>query len=426
MFRIPRSILLLCSVAIVGLAAWIIFVITVDDSGLSHRSERKETWPILEPLSEASKRLVATVISPEAFDLADLSPVDTTTIGRVAPILEPGSSRAATSFQTHGFRHQWPATYATANFDGAGVIIVFNDAINRYSISFDNAEEPAFIVTQPGNKAVHIDGLGPRKHTVRLDKITESLSEATEIRGFFMPAGGKSLAPPPKSIRRIEFIGDSDTVGYGNTSPSRDCQGDSVFYHTNTLKSFGPRVARDFNADYHVIASSGIGLIRNLEGGNPEMTMTERYQQVLLDGSGVLQADGWNPQVVVLALGSNDFATEMGRNEQWVDLQSLRMDFETRYVRFLESLRARYPRALFVLIAMKDYGSDYMAAHKFVQSHFAYQGDDQVKLAVIPKMQKTGCHWHPSLDDHQMIAEAIIDIIKSQRDVWQDGSSSSK
>ncbi|MEH6648364.1 SGNH/GDSL hydrolase family protein [Sulfitobacter sp.] len=416
--RNPKFIAALCLVTILGLIGWNNLALTEDDITPSYRAKFDGPQPIVEPLLQSAERPLAAIVDPETIDFANLSQLKSVFMGRSVSITESVHTRASFQNEIQSFTHQWPAIYATANFEGDSVIVAFNDSINRYSISLDNAELPAFTVTRPGKVAVRISGLGSGNHAVRLDKISESLSGAAEFRGFFVSAGSRLFAPPDKKSREIEFIGDSDTVGYGNTSPGRDCEGDLVFLYTNTLNSFGPIVARHFNADYQVNAYSGIGLVRNLEGGNPEMTMTTRYIQALFDGTPMQQADGWSPQVIVLALGSNDFAAEVGQNEQWADQKSLRDDFETQYVRFLQRLRSQHPQALLVLIALKGYGDDYLAAHQFVQAHFASLGDKRVALAVLPRMQKTACHWHPSLEDHQMIAKRLINTINELPDVW--------
>ncbi|MEP3332254.1 SGNH/GDSL hydrolase family protein [Sedimentitalea sp.] len=357
---------------------------------------------------------MAKVVDMNALTSPGMAQLEATVIGRVAGIA------AADDNRKQGFRHQWPAVYASARFSGDAILLAFNDAINRYRLTLGETDEPVLLITQPGKNAVQITGLGPGPHHVRLDKISESLSGTGDFFGFVVPAGGKALAPPDRKMRQIEVIGDSDAVGYGNASSSRDCVGDEVFFLTDTQEAFGPRVARSFDADYQIIAVSGIGLVRNYGGVNSDTTMIDLYPRLLIDEPAPFQSDGWNPQVVVFALGSNDFATPLGPDEAWLNQQALRMDFETRYVRFIETVRAQYPQALFILVAMEDYGADYLEAHRKVLTGLQSGGNENVAMVVLPKMEKTGCHWHPSDRDHQILAGEIANFLDEQPGVWGD------
>ncbi|MCL4151415.1 UNVERIFIED_CONTAM: hypothetical protein GTU68_036749 [Idotea baltica] len=343
-----------------------------------------------------------------------MAQLEVTVIGRVDGISAAGDTGK------QGFRHQWPAVYANARFSGDAIFLAFDDAINRYRVTLDAADESVLVITRPGKNAVQITGLGPGPHHVRLDKISESLSGTGDFVGFFVPVGGKALAPPDRKMRQIEVIGDSDAVGYGNASSSRDCAEDEVFFLTDTQDAFGPRVARSFDADYQIIAVSGIGLVRNYGGSHPETTMLTLYTRLLIDQPIPSRPDGWNPQVVVFELGSNDFATQVEPGEDWSGQEALRIDFETRYISFVEMVRGRYPRAQFILVAMDDYGQDYLEAHRKVLTGLQSGGDENVAMAVFPKMEKIGCHWHPSDRDHQMLADGIISFIDGQPGVWNN------
>lgn len=401
-------------IAAIGALGWVAPVGMDNDADSDPLEQVGIQRPVLQPLPGRSGTFAATVTDLDALTSPDMTQLEATIIGRVAPIPSVNGVRE------YGVRHQWPAVYASARFSGDAVILAFDDALNRYRLTLDDAGGPALVITRPGKTTVQLTGLGPGPHRVRLDKISESLSGTGDFLGFFVPTGGRALAPPDQKTRQIEVIGDSDAVGYGNVSSSRDCAGGEVFFLTDTQKAFGPRVARYFDADYQIIAVSGIGLVRNYGGVNSDTTMPPLYPRLLIDEPAPFQPDGWNPQVVVFALGSNDFATPLGPDEAWPDQQALRIDFETRYARFIETVRVRYPQALFILVAMKDYGTDYLEAHRKVLTGLQSGGDENVVMVVLPKMEKTGCHWHPSDQDHQMLADGIVDLIDKQSGVWSD------
>ena len=343
-------------------------------------------------------------------------PLAATIMGRVAPPLPPPDDR--TGSQELGFRHQWPGVYATAQFGGDGLIMAFDDSVNRYRVTLDEGAGSTIIISRPARNAVRLAGLGEGPHSVRIDKINESLSGVGEFAGFFLPPDGQGFDRPAAMGRQIEIIGDSDSVGYGNTSSTRDCTGDDVFLTTDTMESYGPSVARHFQADYQLNAMSGIGLVRNYGGVMPGRTMTTMYSRVLFDEPVLVAPDAWRPNVIVLALGSNDFASPMGEGEQWTDEVALRGVFETTYLRFIQGLRADNPAAFFLLVAWEEYGRDYVGAHEAVLESLQAERDMQAGLVILPAMEKTGCDWHPSLEDHQRTADAIIRYLEARPTLW--------
>ena len=339
---------------------------------------------------------------------------------RVTGRTAPPQGRAATLPAGTGFRHQWPGVYAAVRFGGDVLIVAFDDTVSRYRLTVDDGSGPALVITRPGKSALRLAGLGPGPHTARLDKISETLGGVGGVDGFFVPSDGEPLAPPDGKPRQIELIGDSDTVGYGNTSTTRDCSGDDVFRATDTQESFGPRVARHFDADYQITAMSGIGLVRNYDGVSPGVNMITKYPRILFDQDTPYAFADWAPQIVVVALGSNDFSSDVRSGEPWGDQTALASDFETRFVAFLEALRARNPDAYLLLAAVHEDNDGYLSAQHAVLTSMQARGETRVGLIELPKMEEGACHWHPSLRDHEVIADALIGYIRSQPGLWQD------
>ncbi len=226
------------------------------------------------------------------------------------------------------------------------------------------------------------------------------------------------MPPPPAQDRRIEFIGDSDSVGFGNLSGRRNCTGEEVFLSTDTQEAFGPRVARFFDADYRLNAVSGIGLVRNIQGADPERTMRSLYGRALFDSTVSAPPSNWSPQVIVVALGSNDFFSDLAATERWSDLAELRNDFVMQYVEFFLELRHRHPRAYLLSLAWDGYGPDYLMAHEAAISDLRDRGETSLDLMILPEMAKTGCLWHPDLADHEKVSNAIIRFLEARPEIW--------
>jgi hypothetical protein len=99
-----------------------------------------------------------------------------------------------------------------------------------------------------------------------------------------------------------------------------------------------------------VNAISGRGIVRNYGGGAGD-PLPEAYPFVLLDHSARYEDAAWRPQIIVIALGTNDFSTPLNPGEKWRSRDELHADFEATYVRFLEALRSRDAQALIVVWA---------------------------------------------------------------------------
>lgn len=308
-----------------------------------------------------------------------------------------------------GFEHKWPAFHASARFEGSDVVVAISDVGGRYRITVDAA---SLILTRPGTGLLHIGGLGPGAHEIRLEKLSET-SGRGYFGGFFLPASGTPLPPPPDAPL-IEFIGDSDTVGYGNTAPGRECTGEQQYLATDSSVAYGPITARALGADYRVIAASGIGLVRNLDGTEAG-TMREFYTRALPDRPRLVPAPEQPADAIVIAIGSNDFA---GPQDAAADDEA-RQAFEDRFAAalldFMQARRAEAPAARIVLLAFGEYGRDLVDAHRTARDAFAADGD-HADLLVLPELARTGCHWHPSLNDHLVIADRLLDLLRDTQD----------
>lgn len=307
-------------------------------------------------------------------------------------------------------RYTWPGIYFESRFRGTGVGIVLNDAVNDYDVQVDG-RTVATLVT-PGRVTRWINGLTDAEHTVRLVKRTESTWASGEFGGFLPAAGGEILAKPAARTRQIEFIGDSLTAGYGNTSTTRDCSANGgVDRNTNTDLAFGPLTARALGADYQVNAHSGRGMVRNYNGGDPDTTFRTYYDRGLQNVAGDVwrNPDTWRPQLVVVGLGTNDFSTAINPGEPWTP-DSLTAAYRTAYLGFLDKLRAQYGPDTVIVVSATDLFAE--AARQVVATRNA-GGDDLVRFWNYedPRLDRLGCDWHFSLNDHRLITGLLTDYV---------------
>lgn len=234
--------------------------------------------------------------------------------------------------------------------------------------------------------------------------------------GFFA-TGSAQQGDRTQTRRQIEFIGDSYTVGYGNTSPTRSCTPEQVWLTTDNSKAFGPLTANAYGADYQVNAISGRGVVRNYNGGTKD-TLVQMYPFVLFDKKERYSDPSWRPQVVVVGLGTNDFSTELHPGEQWSSREQLHAEYEATYVRFLQQLRQQQPQAYLLLWATDGEHGELQAEEARVVEQLRASGDRRIGLVMTSGLQMSGCDGHPSAADDKEISARLREAIDGVPDIW--------
>ncbi|KAI9015637.1 hypothetical protein DFJ74DRAFT_771038 [Hyaloraphidium curvatum] len=306
-----------------------------------------------------------------------------------------------------GLAFGWPGIYFEARFLGDFLTVAVESATDFYTVTIDGTERA--VLRRPAAPGrFDFPNLGPGPHTVRLQKLTETQAGGGVFRGFF--ADGP-LSPPGWRPRQVEFVGDSYTVGYGSRSPVRECSPQEVHDRTDTSIAY-PKLAADIlDADWRVIAYSGIGVARNWNGEMPGLQMPQIYQRSIPDDWSRLDegGDGWDPDFVIVSLGLNDFQSPVHAGERWPDQASLEADFRSTYASFAATLLDRYPRAQAIFLSGPEYADRVAAARELIPPSLR----GRTRLASFSDLELTGCGWHPSASDHVRIAEIVIAAARS-------------
>jgi len=253
-------------------------------------------------------------------------------------------------------RAGWGAVGIKTGFEGTSLTIKLTDTMNHFDYRIDGG---AWQVLVPGGASQHTlaTGLMDTTHTFEIFRRTEGSYGLTTFNGFILDSGKRLVDADPRPTRRMLFIGDSITAGYGcECMLYGGCSSGNTVDNENGNKSWAPRLARMFNADYQVIARSGAGLYMN--AGNPPSTtdvLPVYYEQTFYSPSVPLWDDSYweNPSmpgvsadVIIIMLGTNDF-TQYGHSgiypteEQW----------KTAMNNFIDTLRTDHPNAHIFMVA---------------------------------------------------------------------------
>lgn len=309
------------------------------------------------------------------------------------------------------YEYSWPAVYFETAFKGDSLTLKFDDNQNNFQLIVDGGKPIA--INKPGKQDYVVPGLQQGKHLVRLEKISETQSSSGRFLGFY---SDDKPAPLPKRKRQIEFIGDSYTVGYGNVSPSRECTSEQLFETTNSQLAFGPLTAKHFNADYQINASSGFGIVRNYNGTSPDKSLIGLYPFTLYSNNYIYTSD-WQPQVIVIGLGTNDFSTKLNEGERWKTRSELQQDYINKYVEFVKSLQRKNPKAEFVLMASTNAENEIANHMTKVLEQVKAAGMKNIDSIIFSGLDFQGCHWHPSAKDDKILSDLLVRHLQSKK-VW--------
>lgn len=309
---------------------------------------------------------------------------------------------------TEDDRFAWPGTSLRARFVGTGISIELEDSgSNRFDVFVDGVPQPVLAPRAGRGTYVLAAGLEEGEHEVVVTRRTESLFGVTKFHGF----ENAEIVPSAGRARLIEFVGDSITAGFGVLSETPDCGLDPET--EAETHAFGAYAAAALDADHVAIAHSGKGVYKN-GGGDTTNTMPDLYGRVLADDASSEWDYDYAPDLVVVALGTNDFASG-DPGEGFVDA----------YVAFLARLRELHPDA-WLLVAESPMLSDVEPAgemrrtiargyYEDVVEQRRSAGDSRVALVEIPEQLSSdgyGCSMHPSETTHRKMADALVERVR--------------
>jgi lysophospholipase L1-like esterase len=331
--------------------------------------------------------------------------VDRVAISAVAPTSLPTqvNGRVVQATASGGYLRQWPGTYFETGFRGTTAMFRIGQGDVILHLLVDGRDVQTLV--KPAVGLYRLSGLPAGQHQLRIEVATETQSSPTVFGGFF--ADGRTRAVTfARRRRQIEYIGDSHTVGYGDLSRQRQCTPDKVWATTDTSRGFGAMLARRYDADYEVNAISGRGVVRNYDGFAADK-LPDVYPYVLFDKQSPANDPEWHPQIIVVALGTNDFTTALRPGEKWASREALHLDYEARYTLFMRDLRARNPNAHFVLWATDMANGEIESEVGKVVAQLQASGEPRVTFVPISGLAFSGCHSHPSLSDQEIIARKL-------------------
>ena len=252
-----------------------------------------------------------------------------------------------------------------------------------------------------------IGALSNGVHTIWIYKATEAASGPIFIEKI-IAAGIKAIKEPQLPL--IEFIGNSITCGAASDSSDFPCALGEYHDHHNAYEAYGPSVARALHANFILSSVSGIGIYRNWNSTGPTMPQVYEKTDFELNGNRNWDFNTYHPQIVSIALGTNDFSGGDGKSPR---LPFDSAEYVSKYINFIKLVKSKYPKASIILLSSpmlngsrRDMLQNCLSAVK-TNVDRTYIKDKPVTLFFFEPMQARGCSGHPSVADHEILAREL-------------------
>lgn len=322
------------------------------------------------------------------------------------------AARPRSAYSGTGFRFKFWGDTLGLRLENKG----YNDFDTNYVSVFIDGEEQVIALANTDSIYRVAGGLSNAYHQFELRKRTESRVGRITFHGIVL-RDAFPLRPSEKKKRFIEFVGNSITCGYGNQISSNEPK----FLHftpsnENFLESYAAKTAIHFDADYRIIAYSGIGITRDYSGVRRN-NMLKMYLKILPDdfSSPKVVKTPYPADVVIINLGTNDFVKGIPNQKQFV----------ANYLELLKTIHQLNQNALIICTGGTMISDIYPRRRKHkttfkkllenVVSEYKSQVNDKIEMLIYYSHEAPyGEDWHPTSLTHTKMANRLIPFLEEK------------
>jgi hypothetical protein len=280
-------------------------------------------------------------------------------------------------------------------------------AHNYLQFTLDGIYQKRIRINGNSNLPIKIGPLSNGQHTIWIYKATEAATGPIFIEKV---VARKIKAVKVPDLPLIEFIGNSITCGAAADPSEIPCGTGEYHDQHNAYYAYGPRVARAIHANFILSSVSGIGIYRNWNSPGPIMPEVYERTDFLENGKRNWDFKTYNPRIVSIALGTNDFSDGDGKTPR---LPFDSTQFVNNYIGFIQLVKSKYPNARIALLSSPMLNG---VKRQLLQNCLVavkgsvdrkYSSDKPIALFFFKPMQARGCGGHPNLEDHQILAKEL-------------------
>ncbi|WP_052260949.1 SGNH/GDSL hydrolase family protein [Photobacterium gaetbulicola] len=298
----------------------------------------------------------------------------------------------------------WPGSAVAFQFSGSRLQVNMDGRGTQFDVLV-NGELSHRVKTSSGMNTYDIVSFAePDEVHIELVKRNENHDAMIRIAGFDVEGDIHGVW---QQQPHILFYGDSITAGYGNESSQRECTTAEIADTTNARMSYASIASETLGASRTLVAYSGLGLLRNWNGNDPHHNLPYYMNKSGAIFTGIDEYEDRHPDLVVINLGGNDFSTPLQPHEPWPDMPAFYAAWLDGYVDFISRQRDRYGNVPVIVVAKIWY-------HEIIsmlEARLAAQNIQGVYTHYYDA-EYLGCNWHPSVKEHKIIADNLVNKIK--------------
>ena len=325
-------------------------------------------------------------------------------MGRVAF----GEGTARMGFPGVTIRLTYAGPAPTLSFSAGNENCYFNTSLNEAQPVVMKLKEGENLVSLPFGEAPAAGWV------VEIVRRTESWMGEAAFHGLYLPDGCELLPPPVWPKRKLMFIGDSTTCGEFNERfpPEEEISPRT----TNVERSYGMILADRLDAQVHLVAYGGQGIVRDWSGATEgeDVSLAPDYFERTLPRLEALFWDHtqYQPDAIIINLGT-DFDSGLPEEEDYYDV----------YTGFVEQVRTAYPLS-YIMLVESNFLSDQEGSEGYearqqlrrtlevVVERGREAGDRRIGFAAASYYPGTPKDPHLTVQQHQQLADELIDHLR--------------
>ena len=265
----------------------------------------------------------------------------------------------------------------------------------------DGGAPVAVHLSAKSNTFVAFDGDDVRAHRVEIMHRSETWHGTVTVSRF--STDGQFAPAPALATRKIMVLGDSVSCGEALKRVPNENKNATWWDPRN---SYGLLLGDAFNAQVHLVCHGGRGLVRSWNGKTDDANLPDYYNYAIADPVKPARWDHqrWQPDLIISAIGTNDFATGVPDREAYVKA----------YVGMLRELLRNHPQAQIVLTegAILD-GANKAALTGYIAETISRTGSARVRAVSSLHHPGADGDGHPTTLQHAAMARELAPQLRA-------------
>ena len=305
----------------------------------------------------------------------------------------------------------WSGSSISLNFRGSEISAILKDAdtANYYNVFLDDKVISKIQLDTIKKSYILATGLSKGKHKIQLYKRTEWGKGQTFFYGFETNENATILSKSKPKKKKMEFYGDSITCGYGNEVLNGKDSGTGHF--ENNYLTYGAITARNFDAQFSCIATSGIGIMVSWFPTimHDIYDLTDPH-----DKNTKWDFNKYTPDVVVINLFQNDsWIVNLPKNAEFINKFGSKKPNEDyiikSYENFVKSIREKYPNSSIICaLGNMDATKEGSIWPDYIKKAVENLQDKKIHTHFFTYKNTSG---HPKVSEQAAMADSLIAFI---------------